>query len=636
MIDAEKSGPDTISAVRAFCSQNSTMYVARAPLFCDASGDGALGFLTGAAFRMGAEREEEFGEKLAPSEEYGELLGHTIYFYSKDTGKPVRFVPPSFALDDITLIPRYRSFNAHDYGCRLWWVEYGGRLDTVHDSERIKWELWRIVYGVWNHIKNSGEFPEAENLTLEWVGHIPGKRESRRFEGDYILRQQDLIEQRWHDDAVSFGGWSLDLHPADGIYSEKPGCNQWHARGIYQIPYRSLYSRNIRNLFLAGRIISASHVAFSSTRVQATLASAAQAVGLAAALCVRGDLLPAEVSAVPHINTLQRDLLRGGQFIPGVRLDDPDDLARQASISASSTLQLDTLPDNGPLLPLTNSWAQMLPVQPGRMPRVTFTLDADTATELQVEIRTSNRPDNYTPDVILERQTIALPPGQDQAVTVQFAVDVDEARYVFVCLMKNPAVTVHTTDWRVSGVLAVSNTQNPAVSNYGAQRPTHDLGVDAFEFWVPLRRPAGHNLAISVDPPLEGFAAHNITNGWARPVAGPNAWVAALEDSEAWLALNWDTPQTIKRIEITFDTDYDHPMESTQMGHPEHTMPFCVTRYTIRDAAGHVVAEIAHNHQSRNVIVLDEPVHTDRLHIELGETHGHAPIALFEVRCYSA
>ena len=241
-----------ISSAKAYCSQNQTEYELTAPLFCDSSGDGVLGFLSGAAFRMGAENREEFGELFAPSEEYGELLGHSLYFYSKDVGRPVSFVPPSFALDDITAIPRFRSFNSQDYGCKLWWIEYGGRMDTVHDTEKIKWELWKIVYGVWNYIKNSGNFPEAETLTLEWVGMIPGKRESRRFEGEYILRQQDIIEQRLHADAVAFGGWSVDLHPSDGIYSDQPGCNQWHSKGIYQIPYRCLYSRNISNLFLAG------------------------------------------------------------------------------------------------------------------------------------------------------------------------------------------------------------------------------------------------------------------------------------------------------------------------------------------------------------------------------------------------
>jgi hypothetical protein len=101
------------------------------------------------------------------------LLGHSIYFYSKDTGRPVQYIPPSFALSDIQTIPRYKTFNLQDQGCKLWWIEYGGRLDTVKDAELIKWELWKIVYGVWNYIKNSGNFPDAANYTLEWVGTIP-------------------------------------------------------------------------------------------------------------------------------------------------------------------------------------------------------------------------------------------------------------------------------------------------------------------------------------------------------------------------------------------------------------------------------------------------------------------------------
>src|SRR5690606_17948137 len=144
----QKSSADTIESVEAFCSQNSTRYELSAPLFVDASGDGIVAFQAGAAFRMGAESTDEFGEKFAPSQEYGYLLGHSIYFYSKDVGKPVKYVPPSYALQDISQIPRFRSFNSKEYGCRLWWIEYGGRLDTVHDTEAIKWQLWKVVYGV--------------------------------------------------------------------------------------------------------------------------------------------------------------------------------------------------------------------------------------------------------------------------------------------------------------------------------------------------------------------------------------------------------------------------------------------------------------------------------------------------------
>ena len=171
--DVEKSDPDTLSAVHAFCPQNSTRYLLRAPLFCDASGDGLVGFMAGAAFRMGAESKEEFGEGFAPDAEYGQLLGHSMYFSTKDVGVPVKFVAPSWALKDITKIPRYRQFNTNMQGCNFWWLEYGGRLDTVHQTEEIKWELWKVVYGVWDYIKNSGNFPEAETMTLEWVGTHP-------------------------------------------------------------------------------------------------------------------------------------------------------------------------------------------------------------------------------------------------------------------------------------------------------------------------------------------------------------------------------------------------------------------------------------------------------------------------------
>jgi hypothetical protein len=157
--DLEKRDADTIESLRAFCSQNSTSYDVHAPLFCDASGDGIVGFLSGAAFRMGAECKSEFGEKFAPSKEYGELLGHTIYFYTRDTGKPVRFHPPSYALDDITKIPRFRQFNTKEHGCKLWWLEYGGRLDTVHESETIKWELWKIVTACGTTSRTPGSSP---------------------------------------------------------------------------------------------------------------------------------------------------------------------------------------------------------------------------------------------------------------------------------------------------------------------------------------------------------------------------------------------------------------------------------------------------------------------------------------------
>ena len=634
--EVTKRDADTIASVRGFCSQNSTRYDLHAPLFCDASGDGVVGFMAGAAFRIGAEARAEFGEGFAPERGNGELLGHSLYFYSKDVGRPVQFTPPSFALLDITKIPRWRHFNAKEHGCKLWWIEHGGLLDTVHDTERIKWELWQVVYGVWHHIKNSGRFPEAENLTLEWIGTIPGKRESRRFEGDYMLRQQDIVEQRAQPDAVAFGGWAIDLHPAEGVFSDQPGCTQWHAKGVYQIPYRCLYSRNITNLFLAGRIISASHVAFGSSRVMATCAHAGQAVGLAAALCRRDQSLPRALTAPPRMAELQRALWRSAQHIPGVPLRDDANLAARAHLTASSELRLARFEPNGPMISLRDAWAMMLPVEAGT--RFAFTIEAevDAAVELRVELRQSSRADNHTPDVTLETCTVSLAAGKGRQVAVEFRHAFADARYAFVCFFGNEHVRLRGSEQRVTGVLALCHQANLAVAKSAVQSPPADIGVDTFEFWHPHRRPGGHNVALQLRTPLAGFAAQNVINGWARPTNQPNAWVADFADRAPTLMLHWPEPQTIARVELLFDVDYDHPMESVLMGHAERRMPFCVERYRVLEEAGTVIAARADNHQARNVIVLAPPVTTRALRIEVTAPAANVPAAVFEVRCYGA
>lgn len=630
-----KVNADIIESVTAFCSQNQTTYKLSALLFCDASGDGVVGFLSGAAFRMGAEKQEEFGEKFAPSEEYGELLGHSLYFYSKDVGKPVKFIAPSYAIDVSEKIPRFRSFNTQDYGCRLWWLEYGGRLDTVHDTELIKWELWRVAYGVWDYIKNSGNFPESENLTLEWVGTIPGKRESRRFEGDYMLIQQDIVEQRTHFDAVAFGGWSIDLHPADGVFSEKPGCNQWHSKGIYDIPYRTMYSRNIKNLFLSGRIISASHVAFGSSRVMATSAYCGQAVGVAAALAHREGVLPNELLEKSRLEKLQTKLIRTGQFLPNIVLKDSTDLVQSASITASSELRIHELEENKDLLqPLSVSVAQMIPLSAGQIPDLIIHAYADTETTLDIELRISDKASNQTPNIIIAKKSIAITKGRNCLKLDWQCLSIDASQYVYVCFMKNEKISIARSEKRITGILSVFNTINKAVSNYGKQAPTEDIGVDTFEFWTPKRRPEGHNLAFKIDSPIALFSAENIKNGIARPTTRPNAWVADFDDKTPVLSLNWNKEQNISRIEISFDTDFDHPMESVLMTHPENIMPFCVRNYRILDDKNQIIFERKGNYQTRNIINLAKTISTKSLKIVVEHPSKNTPASVFEVRCY--
>jgi hypothetical protein len=732
--DLEKSDAGTIRSVRAFNPQNSTEYIIAAPLFCDATGDGLIGFLAGAAFRMGAESRDEFGEGMAPGDEFGELLGHSLYFYSRDTGRPVKFTPPSFALRDITKIPRYKDFSSDEQGCKLWWVEYGGRMDTVHDTEEIKWELWKVIYGVWDYIKNSGRFPEAETMTLEWVGALAGKRESRRFEGDLMLAQRDLVEQIPHPDDVSFGGWAIDLHPADGVYSPIDGCTQYHAKGVYGIPYRTMYSRNIKNLFLAGRIISATHVAYGSSRVMATCGHNAAAVGLAAALCKKYNKLPRDIAGADYIKELQRELLKRGQYIPGVALRDETDLAQTAAITATSELKLAGFPAAGtggagigdasiggdgtggagifgvrrPVaafdggihpaatpagadtntpapssglpnakpdsLPsphsrksaaataatpaktrrLTASWAMMLPVAAGPAPRVTYFARADADTTLRVELRVSSKPQNHTPDVTLAAAEIPLQAGAGFtpvaldftavtplappagiAATATAGIGIPRDCYAFYIIHANPLVEVALSDRRVTGILALTHEANKAVAKSAVQTPPAGAGVDTFEFWLPRRRPAGENFACEIDPPIALYAPENLINGLARPVSTPNAWAADPADPAPALTLAWPAPQTVRRIVLAFDTDYDHPMESVQMGHPESDMPFCVSSYRILDASGKTLVEETGNHLSRREHILAAPVTTTTLRVELAHPAPPIPAALFAIRAYS-
>lgn len=633
--EVAKSDDDTIESIKGFCSQNSTEYIINAPLFCDASGDGILGFLSGAAFRMGAESKDEFNEGMAPDAAYGELLGHSLYFYSKDTGKPVRFSPPAFALDVSKEIPRFKSFNAKEHGCKLWWVEHGGRLDTVHDTETIKWELWKVIYGAWDYIKNSGNFPEAENLTLEWVGMIPGKRESRRFEGDYILNQHDLVEQRHHKDAVAYGGWSIDLHPADGVFSERQPCNQWHSKGIFQIPYRCYYSRNIKNLFLAGRIISVSHVAFGATRVMATAAYGAQVVAMAAALCLKYNKKAADIYNEDYIEELQKELIKSGQYIPGVELQDDVDLVQRAQIKSSSSLLFEKFESKNILFkPLTIAAAQMLPLIPGKVPVITVPVKAKSNTVLKAELRISSITGNFTPDITLAAKEIQLTEGE-QELQINFETSIEASQYVFITFLINDEVELGYTAQRITGLLSVFNGKNKAVSNNGKQVAPEGSGVETFEFWCPQRRPEGQNIALTLSEPLNTFNAENIRNGTDRPSIQPNAWVAGAVDNHPSLTLIWEQKQSIKRINLVFDTDADHAMESVLMTHPETVMPLCVRNYHIEDEKGAIVYAKKDNYQTRNEILFDEVLQTKQLKIVLQHPSENVPASMFAVRCYT-
>ena len=301
-------------------------------LFMDATGDGTLGAKAGALFHLGREARDIYGESLAPEEGDSVTMGSSLMFQARDVGHPVPFVKPSWAYTYREDQLRMREHSEVTSG--YWWIELGGTTHPViEDGELIRDELLKTIYGVWDHIKNGGDHG-AENLELEWVGALPGKRESRRLIGDYVLKEKDCRENTPFQDSIAYGGWSMDIHTVGGMLNEEDNPTVWNrVNGIYRIPYRCLYSKNVSNLYLGGRAISCSHVAFSSTRVMATCAVTGQAAGTAAALAVKKGMTPRDILSC--IEELQQELLREDCYIPGLKNEDPLDLAKKAEVYSS-------------------------------------------------------------------------------------------------------------------------------------------------------------------------------------------------------------------------------------------------------------------------------------------------------------
>ena len=230
----------------------------------------------------------------------------------------------------------------------------------------------------------------------------------------------------------------------------------------------------------------------------------------------------------------------------------------------------------------------MVPLSAGKIPAGHLHCIAASETVLEVQLRVSVDRLNYTPEVILERQKLSLNEGEN-LLSISFNEEMPYDGYAYVTFMKNDLVSLNYSSQRLTGMLSVFNTVNPAVSNWGRQDPTEDIGVDAFEFWCPQRRPGGKNLAFGMTHGNELFSLSNIRNGIDRPYVVPNAWVADPDDAAPRIFIKWKDQQLIKSIEICFDNDYDHPMESVLMGHPENIMPFCVRHFRVYDESDNLV-----------------------------------------------
>lgn len=305
----EKKGDRIVSVTAKHIEQGNELKFT-APLFVDCTGDGTIGFLAGADYKMGREARSEFGESTAPEKADSLTMGASVQWYSVKTDKAEKFPKFEYGLD-------FNAESSEKVTMGEWTWETGMNLNQIDDFERIRDYGLMVVYSNWSYLKNrmkdNGDY---RNRKLGWVAYLSGKRESRRLLGDYILKEDDLRRYMVHEDATAATTWTIDLHYPDPENSKYFPDAEFKsiARHIpiyeYPIPYRCLYSRNVDNLFMAGRNISVTHVALGTVRVMRTGGMMGEVVGMAAMLCKKYGIEPRAVYRY-HLDEL-KDLMTEG------------------------------------------------------------------------------------------------------------------------------------------------------------------------------------------------------------------------------------------------------------------------------------------------------------------------------------
>ncbi len=325
-----------IVSVRGWQMTTQTFHEVSATLFADCSGDSVLAPLTGADFRVGREAREEFGEDIAPEVSDKKTMGMSCMIQAREETKPSEFIPPTWAYKYTKEDLPHRVPDMTCITENFWYLELGGECDSISDTEVLRDELLKTAYGIWDYVKNAPENKEKNKFwRLDWMGILPGKRESRRYLGDYIMTQNDVRAEGRFNDLVAYGGWSMDDHHPGGIRTREKPTIFHPAPSPYGIPYRSMYSRNIENLMFAGRNISVTHTAMSSTRVMATCGTIGQAVGTAAAIAIRDGLSPRGVYE-QRIEELKQTLMEDDSYLPFNRRTVPE-LTLNAALECSCT-----------------------------------------------------------------------------------------------------------------------------------------------------------------------------------------------------------------------------------------------------------------------------------------------------------
>jgi len=614
-----------IAAVRAVDTLTGQMVTYRGKLFVDCTGDGWVGFYAKADFRLGREARSEFGEDLAPEKAdeltmSGCLMGNALGFRARDTGRAQPFTRPAWAREITTLEGPGRALRSITSG--EWWLEHPNDIDDVWQAETARDELIRIAFSYWDYIKNRSALKDkALTYAMDHIPIMDAKRESRRLVGDYLLTQKDCQSGRVFPDRIAYGGWPLDVHHAEGIFSGAKGSFHCNAPvPIYTIPFRCLYSRNIENLLFAGRCASVTHIALGSVRVESTLATLGQAAGTAATLCAQRGMTPRALGT-EHIGELQQTLLRHDQTIPGIRNEDPADLARGArTVTASSTatfvemtaavLSPDTAHaldhDRGMLVPAA-AW--------GRLKSVSLYLGNTGATPaaLRLHVRPAASESDLSAATDLGVAEVQVPPGREGWVDVALGLPV-ASPYLWLWVPRTEGVT-----WRL-----LSAAPEGSARLYGNA---------AGGTWT--RRP-GEAYAMRFDPPLRvaaEFAPANVIDGLARVTDGKSSLWASdpTQPLPQWVCLDFPQPITVNTAILTFDTNLSPRLPGP--GNARETVRDYVVSVRQGDAWKDV-ATVRGNFQRRNVVRFG-PVSAEAVRVAVTATHGDPSARVFEIRLYN-
>jgi hypothetical protein len=630
-----------LDAVFARVANAETELEIRARQFVDCTGDGLIADLCGCEWRMGSEGREEFDEPHAPDSASLDTMGNSIHFMARDTGRSAPFTPPDWAVKHSDPAYFYKQGRVpYDVRGGFWWIEIGVPWDTIYGAEDIRHELTRHTLGVWDWIKNHDVNTRewAANYALDWIGQVPGKRESRRIMGRYLMTEHDPANKTRFEDEIAYGGWFIDLHTPGGLlaptseaasaesYNEVSEYAQKSYAGPYGIPLRCLRSKDVANLSFAGRNVSVTHAALGTVRVMATTALMGQALGTALAQELRGS---------GDIHALQQTLLRDGCFLPNVRNEDPLDLARSASVTASSEARLYGLsPESRSVTGGLKLWGdqenaspcrlkfrtgQILPVGSSKIDTLSLCLgnasnqtQSPTARLVLLDHYWDYRAETGT---TLAETILNVPPGAKQ--WIEWPIHLTEApvgRYVRLDVLPNPDVAWHAAQAFEPGLGAMFEMGNNKMRLYrGAQ-----------------------NLSFKISPPQPVYAPGNVLSGVTRPHQFTNLWRSdPAQPLPQSLELTWPEPVPLRHIELTFP---GHLLREYHACPPFYRDPQTPRDYTLEASVNGtwqpVLSESGNYHRHRRY-TLEHPLITQKLRLTIHTTNGDPSAALYEIRAYA-